>query len=233
MRNEPMTLVHAGRISGVVGRLASVPPPSAANLRAYHQALGRLSGVVPALLPVRFGTMLQSEAEVVMLLRARSAWFRTGLTRVRRRVQMTVRFVRRDDPPADNEPATAPVSRSSGTAYLQSRASVAGRLAAWEPCAELRRVARRWIKAEVIEERNGVVSVYHLVPRTAAGSYRRAVEGATLATQPRVSGPFPPFAFADSLSASWPVAVPAAPRESTRSARGASRPPSRHGAGRG
>ena len=243
MRNEPMRVVRAGRISGVVGHLASVPRPSSANLRAYHQAMGRLSDVVPALLPVRFGTTLQSEAEVVTLLRARSASFRTALTRVRRRVQMTVRFVRRDGPGADVEPTTEVVSRfsssppggspSSGTAYLQSRASVARRLAAWEPCAELRRVARRWVKAEVIEERNGVVSVYHLVPRAAAASYRRAVEAATLATPPRVTGPFPPFAFVDPLSASLPVAVPATPHTSPRSDRGVSRLPSRSRVGRG
>jgi hypothetical protein len=233
MRNESMTVVRAGRISGVVGRLASVPRPSPANLRAYHQAMGRLFDVVPALLPVRFGTTLHSEAEVVMLLRARSASFRTALTRVRRRAQMTVRFVRRDDPHANNERATPAVSRSSGTAYLHSRAGVARRLAGWEPCAELRRVAKRWIKAEVIEERNGVVSVYHLVSRADAASYRRAVEAATLAPQPRVTGPFPPFAFVDPLSASLPVAVPAMPRESPRSGRGASRPALGRGAGRG
>jgi hypothetical protein len=233
MRNEPMTVVRAGRISGVVGRLASAPRPSSANLRAYHQAMGRLSDVVPALLPVRFGTTLQSEAEVVTLLRARSASFRTALMRVRGRVQMTVRFVRRDDPRADVGSTAEAVSRSSGTAYLRSRASAARRLAAWEPCTELRRVAGRWIKAEVIEERNGVVSVYHLVPRAAAGSYRRAVEAETFATYPRVTGPFPPFAFVDPLSASVPVAAPATPHASARSARGVSRLPSRSRVDRG
>ncbi len=237
MRSEPLTVVRAGRTSGIVGRLAGVPRPSSANLRAYHQAMGRLADVVPALLPVRFGTTLQSETEVAMLLRARSASFTAALTRVRRRVQMTVRFVRRDDPRADPEPTIADVSRSSGTAYLQSRARMAHRLAAWEPCAELRRVAGRWIKAEVIEERNGVVSVYHLVPRSAAESYRRAVEAAAFSTQPRVTGPFPPFAFADPLSASVPVAASALPRESPRTsqrpARAVSRRPSARGAGRG
>jgi hypothetical protein len=233
MRNEPMTVIRAGRISGVVGRLATEPRPSSVNLRAYHQAIDRLSAVVPALLPVRFGTTLQSEAEAVTLLRARSASFRTALTRVRRRVQMTARFVRRDLPHPDVALTATPASRSSGTAYLQSRASVARRLATWEPCAELRRVARRWIRAEVIEERDGVVSVYHLVPRAAAGSYRRAAAAGTFATHPRVTGPFPPFAFVDPRSTSLPVAVAAPPRQPSRIARSASRLPSRRGASRG
>ena len=234
-----MTVIRAGGVSGVVGRLASVPRPSSANLRAYHQAIGRLSDAVPALLPVRFGTTLHSEAEVVTLLRARSTSFRAALTRVRRRAQMTVRFLRSDDHSAEvgrakAEATTPAVTRSSGTAYLQSRASEARRLAHWGPCAELRRVTRRWIKAEVIEERNDVVSVYHLVPRAAAASYRRAVDAGTFPVHPRVTGPFPPFAFADPLSASLPVAVSAAtPHRSRRPARGASHRPSQSGAGRG
>lgn len=239
MRNEAMTVIRAGAVSGVVGRLASVPRPSSANLRAYHQAIARLSDAVPALLPVRFGTTLHSEAEVVTLLRARSASFRAALTRVRRRVQMTVRFVHSADRAAAVQRAeagwaTPALARSSGTAYLQSRASEARRLANREPCVELRRVVRRWIKAEVIEERNGVVSVYHLVPRAATASYRRAVEAGTFPVPPQVAGPFPPFAFAAPLSASLPVAVPVAtPRRSPRPMRSASHRPWQSGADRG
>ena len=205
MRNEPLTVVRAGRISGVVGRLAGVPRPASANLRAYHQAICRLSDAVPALLPVRFGTTLQSEAEVVMLLQARSESLRTALARVRRRVQMTVRFVRSDTRGAEAEVTAPSVVRSSGTAYLQSRAKAARRLATWEPCVELRRIAQRWIKAESIEEWHGVVSVYHLVPRGAVAAYRRAVDAGTFTTRPQVTGPFPPFAFADAVSAALPM----------------------------
>jgi hypothetical protein len=218
MRNEPMMIIPAGNIGGVVGHLARVPRPSPRNLRAYHQTLQQLSKAVPALLPVRFGTTLQSEAELVTLLQARSGSFRTALTRVRRRVQMTVRFVRNDGQGSAPESISA-VDRSSGTAYLQSRAVMARRLAASEPCVELRRVTQRWIKAEVVDERQDVVSVYHLVPRAAAESYRRAVEAGAFNAELQVTGPFPPFAFADPLSAALPML---SPQPATAAARGVS-----------
>jgi hypothetical protein len=63
--------------------------------------------------------------------------------------------------------------------------------------ARLNDAVRRWVRQERVEERGGVLSVYHLVPRTAAGSYARAVSRAFADTAVVVTGPFPRFAFAD------------------------------------
>jgi len=208
MRNERLTVIRAGSISGVVGRLARPPRQAPRSLRAYHEAIQRLSDVVPALLPARFGTTFQSEAEVVALLRARSASFRPVLARVRRRVQMTVRFMPGRQPLPRLDETMSVSDRSSGIAYLRSRARAARRLATWEPCVTLSHIAGQWIRAELFEERHGVVSVYHLIPRAAAAQYRRAVEAGLPGARPQVTGPFPPFAFADPLGAAreaWPV----------------------------
>jgi hypothetical protein len=215
MRNEQLTVVRAGHISGVVGHLAGPPRQTPRNLRAYHRAIARLSDAVSALLPVRFGTTFPSEAEVVALLRARTASFKSVLARVRGRVQMTVRFVSGEQqvPPVDERASAS--DRSSGTAYLRARALSARRLARWEPCVALSRVAGKWIRAELIEERHGVVSVYHLIPRAAAAHYRRVVEAGLSGLRPQVTGPFPPFAFADPLGAARESApVPSRPRGS-------------------
>jgi hypothetical protein len=244
LRNEPLTLVPAGRVSGVVGRLATVPAPTPRNLRAYHDAIARLAGVVPALLPVRFGTTFQSPADVVALLRARGASFTAALVRVRRRVQMTVRFVPGGDSRPAEEPPMPDAAGSSGTAYLRWRASASRPLAAWTPYRELTRVVRPWIKAEAIDERQGVMSIYHLIPRAAAERYRRAVEGGTFSARVTVAGPFAPFAFADPLAGSAaaparsPADAPASPPAPTVRSRAARRTtgdplPAGPGTGRG
>ena len=197
MRNERLEVIRVGHLSAVVGRFSRPLQQTSANLRAYHTAIGRLADVVSAVLPVRFGTTFQSEAEIVALLRERAAAFRTVLARVRNRVQMTVRLVPGDHQLPLADQGSSGSDRSSGAAYLRSRARAARRLAMWPPCVELSRVARRWIRAELTEARQGVVSVYHLIPRRAAAPYRRAVEGASLGVHAQVTGPFAPFAFAD------------------------------------
>ena len=201
MRRERLEVIRAGNVSAVVGRFSRPLSQTATNLLAYHDAIERLSGVMPAVLPVRFGTTFQSETEIIALLRARAAAFRMVLGRVRGRVQMTVRLLPGEDQPpkADERPSAA--DRSSGAAYLRARARAARRLATWPPCVELARVVRRWIRAEVIEERHGVVSVYHLIPRRAPAQYRRAVKDGVSGLRVQVTGPFAPFAFADPLGA--------------------------------
>lgn len=201
LRNERLELIRAGNVCAVVGRVSRPLQPTPANMRAYHNAIGRLAAVVPAVLPVRFGTTFQFDTEIVGLLRERAAAFRTVLTRVRGRVQMTVRLVTGEERLPGTNAGSSASDRSSGAAYLRSRAGHARRLVMWPPCVELRRVAIGWIRAELIEERQGVVSVYHLIPRRAAAPYRRAVEGELSGLRAKVTGPFPPFAFADPLGA--------------------------------
>jgi hypothetical protein len=52
-----------------------------------------------------------------------------------------------------------------------------------------------------VEKRASIATVYHLVPRASAGAYRRALARAAAAEGVRVviSGPWPPYAFADPL----------------------------------
>jgi hypothetical protein len=86
-----------------------------------------------------------------------------------------------------------------GGAYLRERAAAAARerdVPGFEP---VRAAVRRWVRDERVEKREGVASVYHLVPRASADSYRTAAEraGADSGLRVVVTGPFPPYAFAD------------------------------------
>ena len=202
LRGETLMVVRRKAVAAIVGELRTAPVPTPRNLRAYHAVLQRLADDLPAMLPVRFGTVLPDLEELTDVLRARQRVLRRQLARVRRRVQMTVRFVAvgRVLPDAVgrvlSDPAERSADRSTGRAYLHARAAAAARVAQREECVRLRAAVSRWVRAERIETRAGVLTVYHLVPRAAASAYRRAVAEArwdhlTVA----VGGPYPPFAF--------------------------------------
>ena len=62
----------------------------------------------------------------------------------------------------------------------------------------VKNAVRRWVRDERVEHRAGVSTVYHLVPRSAADAYRRAVQQSSAAAglPAIVTGPWPPYAFA-------------------------------------
>ena len=196
LRGEMLVVVRRKAVAAIVGELRTAPVPTPRNLRAYHAVLQRLADDLPAMLPVRFGTVLPDLEELTDVLQSRQRVLRRQLARVRRRVQMTVRFVTIGRVLPD--PAERSADRSTGRAYLRARAAAAARLAQREECVRLRAAVSRWVRAERIEMRAGVLTVYHLVPRAAASAYRRAVAEArwdhlTVA----VGGPYPPFAFTE------------------------------------
>jgi gas vesicle protein GvpL/GvpF len=200
LRGEALTLIRAAPLAAVVGAMQRAPKPTAANLSAYHETLQQLSSGRRSLLPVRFGTLLSAE-EIAFVLRARGASLSRALVLVRRRVQMTVRLIEaageaQSDTAAPLE-GTGPMSADAGTAFLKSRASAAERARAVPVFDPLRPAVRRWVKAERVERRNGVVSIYHLVPRGSAGAYRRTLRAAAAAAgiAAQISGPFPAYAF--------------------------------------
>ena len=73
-----------------VERRADVPPLAFEPLRAHERAVARLARDVPAILPVRFGTLLEAEA-LDDALEDREADLAAAFALVRRRVQFTWR----------------------------------------------------------------------------------------------------------------------------------------------
>lgn len=189
---EPLQAVRIGPIDAIVGRVRAIPKPTDSNLRRYSRVMSALWRRTPALLPARFGTSARDLADLQVMIRSRERTLRRSLRAVRNRAQMTVRLVTKGEP--DTARAT-PKGKQSGTQYLRARQ----RAYAVPSFAPLRAAVRRWIRDERVEKRGGVASIYHLVPRGSADRYESAIQEAarTAGVRMILSGPWPPYAFAD------------------------------------
>lgn len=185
---QRLRLIRHRRLAAVVREASRTPAPTAVNLRRYDRAMQAVAKQFDAVLPARFGTCVSQE-ELIFILSSRRAAFVSALARVRARVQMTVRLMAdepRRSPPPD-------LSSLSGADYLRARSRAAA-VPEFEP---LRAAVSRWLRAERVERRGGVVTVYHLIPRSSADAYRGAVRAAAAVSGLHivVSGPWPPYAF--------------------------------------
>jgi len=173
------------------------------NLRRYAIVIEKAAAQTPAILPVRFGTGMADLDEVTFVLQSRQDALRRRLRAVRGRSQMTIRVVlgKSGSDPGDNpSPGSDPGDQSTqGTQYLQQRAITAARAREIPGFAPIRAAVKRWVKDERVEKRAGVATVNHLIPRSSVGTYRSAVERAAERAGLRVvvTGPFPPYAFAE------------------------------------
>lgn len=201
---ETLRVVTFARLSAVVGEMRAAPSPTPAMLRRYAESMQQLFDETSALLPARFGTGVTDLAELEFILRSRRAALRSALRHVRSRAQMTLRvIVPTATTPAGAAPAlSGPVSpsrRATGTAYLRGRVADAARareIAGFDP---VRAATARWVRDERVEQHAGIATAYHLVPRSAVAAYRAAVERAAAERGLRIviSGPWPPYAFAN------------------------------------
>ena len=183
----------------VVERRADVPPIELGALKRHDAVVARLAGAVPAILPVRFGTLLEPEA-IEESLRDREDEIAEALDAVRDRVQFTWRrgAGRRDPRPEVRRPKA---EMETGTEYLRR----AARAANPPPPAAFRRLRdglRPLISAERYQPPTPTLpeSLYHLVARSSLERYRLLAEKlASAAPALRVSGPWAPFAFTPDL----------------------------------
>jgi hypothetical protein len=206
-------LVTTRRLGAWVGPVARVPRPTRQALQRYHHVIEEIARHHAATLPVRFGTILDSDVELAYVLDARGAAFLRQLRHVRGRVQMTVRIAGVGTGLLSRSvPEPSPASGGSGAAYLRGRARALRTLVDFPECRAVRAAVSRWVRDERIEQQHGIVTMYHLVARGAVAGYARAMESLVLPPERRlyVTGPFPPFAFADpfaltTLAAPGPV----------------------------
>jgi hypothetical protein len=177
-----------------VERRADVPPIEFGLLRKHQAVVSRLAARVPAILPVRFGTLV-SPAELHELLDERDDELAEAFAHVRHRVQFTWR-TRTKGRALSTDRGEARIQ--SGTQYLRRAARSAN-----PPIPAIFRLVRAGLRPLIADERHEPAAgtrggrLYHLVEARAVAEYaKRAsrIEHArgTLA----VSGPWPPFAFA-------------------------------------
>lgn len=176
-------------------RRSRPPAMSERALRMQHEVVMHLARRMAAILPVRFGTFVAAD-DLQAALRGRRKSLRTALARVRGRAQMTVRFF--GAPPETAKPPARPLT---GAAFLRARASAA-RPVLFPAAQAVRLAVKPVVSGERLDcPRGGIaLSMHHLVDRARVQEYRARLRKAAAALQDdveiKVSGPFPPFAFA-------------------------------------
>jgi hypothetical protein len=196
VKGRALDVIAAGPLDAIVERHRPPPDVSEASLREQHAIVGELFRRRVALLPVRFGSLIDA-ADLARRVAAAEPALRAALAHVRGRAQMTVRVF--------GEPDAAPdVPRAPGTGaeYLTARLAQSRPPAA--TVAAIRDALGGLSVDEQVEGAKGHVraTVYHLVPETKLRAYLKAAETLRAALAPlrvTVTGPWPPFAFVPEL----------------------------------
>ena len=205
--------VRAGATSAVVADCAGPLSPTVRALRGHDAVVRRIAGVVPALLPVRFGTLVDSDRSLVALLDAWSEDLQKALALVDRQCQMTLRLFALAGtavPPAPGGPrdevdeVDEAARTQPGTSYLTRRARAHAVAQLAPELAPLREALAPIVAAERIARHDQgplVLTAYHLIPRGAVTTYRRLLRrhAAALGYRAILSGPWPPYAFVPAL----------------------------------
>jgi len=181
------------KIYAAVERREDAPALSEAALTLQHEIVATLARRVDAILPVRFGSLIDYD-ELLRIVQLRTHRLAQALATVRGHEQMTVRVFGASIP--DDRPAP-PVS---GASYLEHRR--AAHHCPLPPVAELiRSMVAPLVALETMEQGRPRVTatVHHLIPKGRSAEYIGLVqEAASEAASPdrvTVSGPFAPFAF--------------------------------------
>jgi hypothetical protein len=202
----------------VVERRADVPPVEFGSLKAHQDVVARLAKQVPAILPVRFGTLLETE-QLEEALEERDEEIQEAFGVVRGRVQFTWRKSGTgglgsgigDRGSGIGDQGSGIGDRGSGIGakaerdlpktgaeYLR-RAAKAANPAPPAAFRGLRPKLSPFVAAQRYQPATPAIpeAVYHLVDRKHVDRYVAAA-GTLNTTRPplTVSGPFPPFAFA-------------------------------------
>jgi hypothetical protein len=200
---EFLDVAGADGIYAAVERVDARPAPSEETLRAQHDVVVAIARHVDAVLPARFGSLVdRGELERVVTLRR--GVILESLDLVRGRVQMTARLFDSRPDNAGTEVAAAPPRATSGTGYLQQRWHAAALRARPDGILDFTAALAGIAVAERFEAGRGALAttVYHLIDRGGVGKYNRALERIRSRLVPRrltISGPWPPFAFVPDL----------------------------------
>ena len=206
----PLSIRRLAGAFVVVERRADVPPVEFGSLKQHQDVVVRLAKQVPAILPVRFGTLLEPE-HLEEAVQERDAEIAEALNLVRDRVQFTWRLAGKARHEARLSAITLAKAEGrsegggdhpkSGAEYLRR----AARAANPAPPAAFRAL-RSTLAPLMTQQRyqpaaRGIPeAVYHLVENTRVDRYVAAAR-ALRKKSPllAVTGPYPPFAFAPEI----------------------------------
>jgi Gas vesicle synthesis protein GvpL/GvpF len=221
--------VEAGGLCGLVSDVAFDAFDAPGDLRSLaaeaerHERVLQRARAARAVVPVRFGTVLESDADVRRLLERDAERFSFLLERLAGRAEWQVRLdvdraAAEEQASADDERAAALVRRTGeageGGAYLARRqldllvrdrvAELAARLAAdaHERLAPAAVAAASVSPRRAAEGRVAVLDAAYLVDEDGEQAFRAAVDAverhfAPLGASCAVAGPWPPYSFVD------------------------------------
>jgi hypothetical protein len=221
VQNEALVLVPLPEAMAVCGWIAQAPSVSRDSLTTQDELVRALHARATALLPLRFGAVVNDVEAAARAVHALGASLRERLDQVRARDQMTLRIVRhRVDRVEGAEGAGraagaegaegaagadgaggargAEGSEGAGTKYLKSRAALAVPPAI-APLLDALKPFQRMTRVERGRHPDVVATVYQLIERGSAEAYRQAAADASAklpALTVRISGPSPAYAFA-------------------------------------
>jgi hypothetical protein len=191
----------------VVERRADVPPVEFGSLQKHQEVVARLAKTVPAILPVRFGTLLEPE-HLEEAVQERDDEIGEAFDLVRNRVQFTWRLARRKTEDRRRKTETGKrrtedgkQTAETGTAYLRraARAASPPPAAAFRP---LRAPLSRLVAAQRYQPGTEALpeALYHLVEKKKVARYLAAAAAVTTSSPGlNLTGPFPAFAFAPEI----------------------------------
>lgn len=203
LEGEPVRVVACDGVWAAVGEVAAAPGLDAPALRAHDAAVRRLAEASAAILPARFGSVAEDEGRLREGLRERTGDLKAALESVRGCEQMTLRFwspagesARVPEGAEPPDPAAGP-----GRRYLAARRSAQADVRRIPEVALVLDALAPLVRGERLERHDRpplLASAYHLVRRGAIEEYRAAVAAAEARADVsvRVSGPWPPYAFA-------------------------------------
>lgn len=181
-------------VFAVVERRAEAPTLTDLHLRAQHRAVVHASRNVEAILPVRFGTLVQAD-DLIDVVRNFEEDIHEALRDVHGKVQMTIRVAGGSARTAARKPASP--HAAPGRAHLEAL-----RAALHVPIPRAAMPVLRAVAPFVVRERRergpALATVYHLVKREDIRSYRSAFDG-NVVPGAVLTGPWPPFAFTPRL----------------------------------
>jgi hypothetical protein len=203
----PALLRHAN-IAAVIGDVQSSRVPLVEKNLWQHEKLIEGLMLDHAILPVRYGTLLKSEQEVLDILAANQAGFVSNLSRVRGRVELGVRVLWDDVPQGAPDVAASPAPVLRGRDYMLAHLVEA----------QVQR-ARRERGQALVDKINAVLSpladqhaikllvtprmlltAAYLIAREHVGQFRNAIELLAIKEQKlqfMCTGPWPSYSFVD------------------------------------
>nr|WP_205633632.1 GvpL/GvpF family gas vesicle protein [Labilithrix luteola] len=194
MRRKPLSLVRAGKTYVVVEQGDSCEATAPA-LVAHDRVVRRLSRLLPAVLPLRFGTVADGPEAIRALIAPLAEPLERAFERVRGAVQFTLRVSGLPASPPPLDPRLGP-----GARWLAGRAA---RYTVPE-LASVTNATRPFVRALRVERRDdppGLADVYQLVARDDVRRWRAAFRRSLLALPSGIrvtmTGPWPAWSFAE------------------------------------